>query len=378
LLESLKLRLALQDSNATAMSLMDLAEFYQAIGNTDSAMAYAEQALLLAKKIQYIDLQRHALLFMAESFESANEPAKALAYFRSHAELKDSIFNEQKSEQIAEMQTRFETEKKEQEIALQEIEIQQRNYLLIGLILLVAIAAAFAYVFYSRKQLMLRNNFQQEIIKQQDLNTRAIITAEENERKRIATELHDGIGQLFSAVKLNLSNLFTKVPLENSQVQNLADKTIALVDESCIELRSISHNMMPNVLLKKGLTAALRDFIEKIDAEQLRVQLDAVGLKEGIDQNTETVLYRVIQELVNNVIKHSQANQLFIQIDLSENEIRIHIEDNGIGFVVEDAKNKGGLGLANVMTRIEFLKGSVEWDSSPGRGSLVSVFVPLN
>ena len=121
----------------------------------------------------------------------------------------------------------------------------------------------------------------------------------------------------------------------------------------------------------------LSDFIGKIDDSLIKVNLVTYGLNERLDANIETVLYRVIQESVNNVIKHSQANQLDIQISIEDKEITVTIEDNGKGFDVSNKDNFDGIGLKNIITRIEFLKGSVEWDSSPGNGTLVAIHIPV-
>ena len=154
------------------------------------------------------------------------------------------------------------------------------------------------------------------------------------------------------------------------------NKVVSLIDESCKEVRSVSHNMMPNALLKSGLASAVREFIHQIDTRVLKVNLYAEGLNERIDANIETVLYRVIQECVNNVIKHADANQLDISLIKDNDGIAATIEDNGKGFNSKDKTNFGGLGLKNIETRILFLKGTVEWDSQIGKGTLIAIHVP--
>lgn len=375
--KSLSLRKKLNDQNAIAISLVDIAEYYLAVKEYDSARAYANQSASLAQKIKYLDLLQYNYNVLAKSYEAQNNFQMALQYQQLHENLKDSIFNLQKAGQIAELQTVYETEKKEQLLKIQALELNRRNYFIAALIFLVLLGAIAGYMAWSKFALQQKNRLQESIIAQQDETAKAIVEAEENERKRIAGDLHDGIGQLFSAVRLNLSNLSDKVQWPNADTELLYDKTLSLVDESCTELRSISHNMMPNVLLKRGLTAAIRDFVEKIDAQQLKVFLQASGLQESLAPNVEAVIYRVIQESVNNVIKHAQANELHIQFDVEDKELRVTIEDNGKGFDTSDLLDFEGIGLKNIRTRIAFLKGSVEWDSAAGKGTLVSIFVPL-
>ena len=218
---------------------------------------------------------------------------------------------------------------------------------------------------------------QAAILQQQDMATRAIIHAEENERKRIAGDLHDGVGQIMSAAKMNLSSLESRLGFNNDEDKLAFEKIVSLVDESCKEVRSVSHNMMPNALLKSGLSSAVKEFIDKIDSRVLKVNLYSEGLNERIDSNVETVSYRIIQECVNNVIKHSGANELDISLIKDADGIAATIEDNGKGFAVADKSRTEGIGLKNILTRIEYLKGAVDFDSAPGNGTLVAIHVPL-
>lgn len=207
--------------------------------------------------------------------------------------------------------------------------------------------------------------------------TRSVISAEENERKRIAADLHDGVGQMMSAAKMNLSAFENEIPFKDVSQRLAFEKVLELVDESCREIRSVSHQMMPNALLKSGLANAVREFIDKIDNRIIKITLHAAGLQERLDSNVETVLYRVIQECVNNVIKHSGANALDISLIKDSDGIAATIEDNGKGFDTTDKEKFEGIGLKNIISRITFLKGTVEFDSSPGKGTLVAIHVPL-
>ena len=182
---------------------------------------------------------------------------------------------------------------------------------------------------------------------------------------------------MFSAVKMNLSALTDDLDFKSNQSRVVFNKTLDLVDESCKEVRSISHQMAPNVLLKAGLTTAVRDFIDKIDARKLKVNLETFGLQDRLDQNIETVLYRVIQETVNNVIKHAEANALDIQLTKDEEGINVMIEDNGKGFDTAFLETFDGIGLKNIKSRVEYLKGTVDFSSNLGSGTLVAIHIPL-
>ena len=130
--------------------------------------------------------------------------------------------------------------------------------------------------------------------------------------------------------------------------------------------------------MKNNLEAAIREFIYKLDQQVLKVHLYAQGLDQRLDSNIETILYRIIQECVNNVIKHSGANTLDITIIKEPGEITATIEDNGKGFDTTDKEKFEGIGLKNMRTRVHYLKGTIDFDSSPGNGTVVALHVPLN
>jgi signal transduction histidine kinase len=151
-----------------------------------------------------------------------------------------------------------------------------------------------------------------------------------------------------------------------------------LVDESCKEVRQVSHNMMPNALLRKGLVNAVKEFIGQINTGKLSINLQTEELQKALPSHVETILYRVIQESVNNVVKHAEATQLDISINQDEEGIDVMIEDNGKGFDTTITRETDGIGLQNIQSRISYLKGTVSWDSSPNNGTLVAIHIPTN
>jgi two-component system NarL family sensor kinase len=229
----------------------------------------------------------------------------------------------------------------------------------------VVLMTIFGFLFYSNRK---KVQLEKEQIK-------AVLLAEENERSRIARDLHDGIGQLLSAAKLNLHAL-ENVNLVNKEI--VLEKAIGLVDESAKEVRSVSHNLMPNALIKSGLVSAIKNFINQLETEQLKINIETSGLNKKINSEIELVVYRIIQECINNVIKHSKANHLFINLSINKNLLNIMIEDNGYGFDVDEILRKDGIGIKNMQARVAFLKGTMEIDSKLNKGTLFSFHVPLN
>lgn len=218
---------------------------------------------------------------------------------------------------------------------------------------------------------------QAETLLQQQNAVKAVIDAEDAERKRIATDLHDGVGQLMSAAKMNLSAYEYEADFKTPEQQENFQKIISLVDAGCKEVRAVSHNMMPTALLTNNLPDAINEFISKLDSRALKVHLHSDGFNEPVSSNVESVLYRVIQECINNVIKHAGASELDISLVKEEKEITATIEDNGRGFEPNNLKEKNGIGLKNIFTRIEFLNGTIDFTSAPGKGTQLAIFIPL-
>ena len=382
--KSLSLRIELKDNYGIAICLIELTEVFRDKKDHRLAIAYAKRAISFSREINYPDMLQKGYELLAEIYEREQNFAAAYQAHQQYTTVKDSIFNIEKSKQINELQAKYETEKKEQKIDLlhkentiQKLKLTQRDGI-IGVISAVFLGCLLiVYLLYNRYRLKQQTRLQAEVMMQQDLATKAVLTAEENERKRIAGELHDGLGQMFSAVKLNLSAIGENLTFKDEHNEKMFDKTLHLVDESCKEVRAISHQMAPNVLLKAGLTSAVRDFIDKIDARKLKVNLATFGLQERLDPNIEIVLYRVIQETVNNVIKHAKASALDIQLTKDAEGINVMIEDNGTGFNVTQLEKFDGIGLKNIRTRVAYLKGTVDFSSRPDEGTLVAIYIPF-
>ncbi len=343
----------------------------------DRAKLYLDSALVIADAEHFLNEKANVLSSLITFYTVKGNLEKAGELSIALDVLKDSTVNMEIHKNISELSAKYETAKKEKEIQRQQFENARKKYWIVGLVALLLLGSLLAFSYYKRYRLAQEKKLQAAIMKQQDLATRAVINAEENERKRIAGDLHDGVGQIMSAAKMNLSSIESRLQFGSEEDKLAFEKIVNLVDESCREVRSVSHNMMPNALLKSGLSSAVKEFIDKIDSRVLQVNLYSEGLNERLDSNVETVLYRVIQECVNNVIKHSGADKLDVSLIKDADGISATIEDNGKGFVVTEKEKTGGMGLKNIRTRIEYLKGTVDFDAAPGKGTLVAIHVPL-
>jgi signal transduction histidine kinase len=364
-----------KDTFALALTYSDMGTIYASMKQFDDAVKSLDTSNHLGTLLQYPSLVANNYKLLSDIYKAQGNFDLALQYFERSTMLKDSVFNIEKSKQTEELNTIYETGKKEQQIAVQEIAISRRNYIIAGISVILLLGGFLGMSVHRRNKMKQEVRLQEAILCQQKLASKAILEAEENERQRIGQDLHDGIGQMMSAAKINLSAFLSDIPTPTEAEQIRADNILSLIDESCKEVRAVSHSMMPNALLKAGLASAVREFINRIDGKVLEVNLYTEGLDERLDTTVETVLYRVIQECVNNVIKHAGAGRLDISIIKDEDGLSATIEDNGKGFDTSDMSIRNGIGLKNIESRIQYLKGELTIDSSPGHGTATIITI---
>lgn len=202
----------------------------------------------------------------------------------------------------------------------------------------------------------------------------AEITIQENERRRIAGDLHDSLGPLLSSVKLQINSI--EAGSEEDQV--IIAKAGNYLDEIISGVREISHNLLPNTLERKGLTEAIREFISRIHARQ-SVHIDFYQpVKVDIQEQQQIHIFRMVQEIIQNTIKHSKAKNLQLAIGSENNEIVLLTKDDGDGFDVDKVrKNSMGLGLKSIESRVEILNGTLILQSAPGSGTTYFIKIPM-
>jgi two-component system, NarL family, sensor kinase len=376
-----------EDSNIYGLAsvALNMGEVYMQMKQPAKALEYYSFARNYSGQVNDLDNLENVYTNLSNYYDEMGDLKMALKYNDSLVVLKDSIYGKRLDESIAEMQTRFDVEKKDLELARNktEIELQQKqhlvkNIIIASIVILFVLVVVLIYFFYRKKQIEQKAKSDAELAKQKEIRSKAVIDAEEKERRRIAQDLHDGVGQILSAAKLNLSNYESKATFRTEEEKEALRNALDLINDSVKEVRAVSHNMMPNTLIKLGLASAVREFITKIGSiPNFKVDLEIVGLDQRLPEQTETVLYRVIQEIVNNIIKHSQANHISLQLIKHDTEMTVMIEDNGVGFDTAKISEFSGIGLKNIISRIEFLNGRVDFDSTPGHGTNVIIEVPL-
>jgi len=366
LLNTIETKRALDDTLAMAINYLNLGLLYEDQKHYAKALGAIEQCTQYARAIAYTDLQNSATVELSNLFQQTGDYQQAITWFKKHQELAAKLSKENSSTKIAALQTKYENTQKENRILQQQFEITRRNYWVAGIGIVLGLSLLLTY-FY----------FQSNKLKQQNIATNAIIETEEKERKRIAQDLHDSVSQLMMAAKINLSVIGNDITFSNDVQKDRFQKAINLVDEGFKEVRTISHNMMPQALLESGLALVIKQFIENIENDSVKVNFLSKGFEEHFDDTIETILYRILQECVNNVLKHAKASRLDISLIKDDDNISLTIEDNGSGFDLTDKQKYQGMGLKNLQNRVNFVKGMIEIDSHPGRGTLVSVYIPV-
>jgi signal transduction histidine kinase len=288
--------------------------------------------------------------------------------------LKDSIINENTAREIQQLEANYLLAKKDTEIGflneqkkLHEEKIKKQQLIQNLSILFASLVVLTTFLLVNRIRLKRKNRLQQELNNRQSEVFSLTAAIQDKERKRIAQDLHDGMGTLLSAARLKLSSLTNTLPEVND--------TLVLLDDATAELRNISHNIMPAALSRLGLTAALKNLLEKIsESKGIHVNFITHGIQERLPEEKEIFIYRIILELVNNVVKHSGASEATVQLVRYPSEINITVEDNGNG--ISGPLPGSGLGLSSIQSRVDFLKGSFYIDFTEGAGTIAVINVP--
>ncbi|MDO4703794.1 sensor histidine kinase [Tannerella sp.] len=312
------------------------------------------------------DKNRLALTYeLAELETQLGNDRRAYELMRQHSRLKDSINALDYKKQLAEMETRFRTAEKEQAIAILESRNRLHTTMISAGITLVALLLLWiAYAWNARRK---RNRKDLLLLQQQrEIEVaEALIDGQEQERKRLAQELHDGLVGRVTGIKMKVERLMRNK--ENNDLQEITGQ----LDTTITELRHTSHNLTPASLQKSGLDEAIRDFCASVQTEQLRIRLYTHGLTAIGNPHHQLAIYRIVQELITNALRHSGATEIVVQCTFEDGLLLIETGDNGRGFDVE--KSPRNMGLNNIESRIKYLGGTFEIDSRPGRGTNINI-----
>jgi two-component system NarL family sensor kinase len=372
---AVKIRRQIGDPFFIVSDIYQLGIFYAHTHQAAKGIAIVQEGISLAEKEKILEKLPILYEALAENYKAASDMKMYSQSLLKIIQLKDSLYKKNSAEALSEMQTKYEVQKKENIIIGQQLDLVRKNNLFYGLLVLLVLILILGYVFFQNRKKNQQLKMQQLIFEQKKSTAAAVLQAGENERKRIAEDLHDSVAQKMVAAKLNLEALESDLPELNQVQQKVLNNISSLVDQSCTEVRSLSHSMMPQAFSKSGLTDAISDLIDKIDNNVLKVNFNVEGNPGNIDKDKEIMIYRILQECIQNVMKHAKAATLDISMIVGNNEVDFTIEDNGVGFDIKYMKEN--LGMKNIRSRIDFLNGKLDIDSKPGMGTIIAFYIPL-
>jgi two-component system, NarL family, sensor kinase len=367
-----------------------MAEVYKQLNQPDSALSYAKKAEGLAHEIGSRSDLKEIYLTRAEIEKSLGHANEGYAFLSKALHLGDSLYTTAASEKIAEMEARYESEKKQQQITALEkdrqislLSLKQKaffNWLMAGLALTLLVVSFLIYLNLRRSRMLAGQTAkiqQQRIVELEKdhelLVVNSLLKGQEEERGRMARDLHDGLGGLLSGVKFSMHHMKDNL-IVTSENMAVFERSLDLIDTSIAELRRIAHNMMPEGLVSYGLDEALKQYCSSINTNgMLRVSYQSVGLGSRMPDAVEITSYRIIQELLNNMLKHAAATEAMVQVIRDEGRLNIVVEDNGKGFDTNALAEKKGAGWVNIKARVDYLKGQLELNSEPGKGTQVNI-----
>jgi two-component system, NarL family, sensor kinase len=386
--EALKLAKELDDAEGITISYRLLATYYFNKKDFVQASTYAGQALQVAKAAVQPANEQQAYLVLSDIALGLQNMADYSRFRRQYDSIDQLLLNQQIIRHVKEMETRFEAVKKddrihqlEKENQLKSFLIRQKNMLnglLIAASILILIISLLSYKSYRQRQLLQKNKIQELEKEQQLMATEALLKGQEDERIRLAKDLHDGLGGMLSGIKYSLNAVKGNLIMTTANAQSF-ERSIDMLDASINEMRRVAHNLMPEALVKFGLHQSLQDFSNDVNSTGVvRLRYQSIGIENTtIDQAVEITVFRVIQELVNNVLKHASATELIVQLTKAADKITITVEDDGIGFDAGNLKNSGGIGWGNIRSRINYLKGRIDIRSKQAEGSSVYIEIPI-
>lgn len=370
------------------VNLMNIAVIHEQWGNYTRALMINDSCLKLAVELGESGFRKQIYHNLFSVYYNQKNYEKALEYHILYQELNDSLFNLEKTEAIADLTLRYEKEKYltrilnlenenlKQEVNLRTRTNQRNTYLTAGSGLVLVLG--FLILFYRQKnqkdRIIASQRIQQLEEEKNLLAARSIVEGQEEERKRIAKELHDGLGVLLSSAKMHFNTLKVSLP-EN---KSLIDKAAKILEQATGDVRRISHNMMPGLLTKYGFFEALLDLFEQLDdIKGLHAELVIEGSKSRLPETMEIMLYRIVQEMVNNTLKHANAKNILLKVQVLPVAINGVYIDDGKGFDPRNTLSNKSIGLTSIHSRIRYLGGEVYLKSSPGEGITYKFEVPL-
>lgn len=340
----------------------------------------ARKTLQLAIDETPVNLDGNRMIYfmnMSDTYEKMGNLPKAFEWLKKFNSVRDSVYPERLKSELATIEGKYNLAEKEKQIIRLQAEKQQAqmkeknqrltNWLLGSAGLLLLAISLLLVIFYRSSRKRARQKLI-EIEQQQELKlANAMLEGEEQERQRVARDLHDGLGGALSGIMIKLSNQQRKQPVPH------LDEAIGQLEDSIGDLRRIARNMMPDSLLKSGLETALRDLCASLRTDDTHIEFQASGIAQGMPVATQTNIYRIVQELLANAIRHAHARKIILQCIQNGRVFLITAEDDGRGFDAGIITTSNGIGLSNISNRVKYMKGRLDIESAPAEGTTINI-----
>ncbi|MFY7900341.1 MAG: histidine kinase [Chitinophagaceae bacterium] len=364
-----------RDTLIIASVLIYHAKLLSTLGKKELAIEKSEKALILMRNFKggYDHGFYTTLAHLAARRDETGDYKESSKLRKEMIELQAKRFKQEGDAQINQLETQFKVKELEQEkniananVLAQKQKRQTLFFLLVGTIIIAALSFFALHQRNKKKQALAKANTQKALVN-------SILETEEKERTRIAKDLHDGIVQDLTAIKMQLQSFTDAAP---QSLQNQLSSLLKHVDTTSKEVREISYQMMPVTLRELGLVQAINELLNRsLSNKNIKFEFNSIGVENRLPEKIETTVYRICQELINNTIKHSQATNVSLLLQLRNNSLQVTYEDNGIGF--DTASVKKGIGLNSLNSRVEMINGKLEFDQTNQTGTAAYIKIPL-
>lgn len=362
---------------------------YKYLHNHIKAIEYLQLADNLPLRLYKNRTRQYIYEFLYENYDAVGDYTNAYKYLQLNKQFQDSVSIIDQNIAINDIHTKYKTKERELENTLLKSDLKTNRILTYSIIfLLIAIIVIAGLIIknsrrrekISRQEKLIEQQKFEKTLKDYELNSiDMILEGQEKERQRMANDLHDNLGSMLATLKLNFENLKLRKMELREEENKLYDRTDELIEEAYQKVRRLAHAKNAGVFASEGLIPAIQKLAEKISIPgKLQLQVIAFGFKERLENSLEIAIFRTVQELSTNIIKHSQATEATVHLTDHGDNINIMIEDNGVGFDRKNIDTADGMGLQNIKKKIVQLGGNFEIDSTPGKGTTIIIDIPVN
>jgi signal transduction histidine kinase len=373
-----------------ASSLLNKSFIYNEMGDRNNELKILLRAGELVKDKSTERVRSKILFQLALLYHDLGHYKKSSEIFLEFKTIRDSMYDVDRDEKIEQIKVQYETEKKEKalleqkaenerlekEKALAEVRVNNRNIWIITISGAGLIVILLMLYLSQRTKRKVQAEKDAAIIQERENGMKAIFDAQEEERKRIAKDLHDGLGQQISAIKLFFQGLTRGITDLNPELKTGINKINNMITDAGTDVRTISHQMMPRALTELGLAEALEDMIDKSFSNSgILCKFEQYKMEERLPQHIEIGLYRIAQELLNNIIKHSGAVKVEVQLMRIESHCILIVQDDGRG--ISSNQNSEGIGMMNISNRLRTINGELNVESGSDHGTTATIRIVL-